>query len=339
MLARIQSFIRGYSPLRSRPEDGARAPGPHVPDGARADAVRGTREALAHWTGVIEHRIENDPILHRIDVAECLASVFCAIDAPASERPVDAIAGLLGSTHLLKAVIDATRSAAAEYERFADDICATYLALLNCAVELGCVNARVALGLAVGMSGRASTTPGVDIPSYAHHIVSFASISQRHASLFANLIDEAVYRANEEGSEGFDGGRLCLDLLRDKGYGSKGCSNFYSALVLGQPAVAHTLLLHTLAEFDLLPPPSALASKKGQRGRDLQRVLTEAMSAPRQGLRSALEEEMVQLSSLFTGSLSRGNLEALRDQYLGRQVLAVERARQLEDAFAAVGLR
>ncbi len=76
MLARIQSFIRGYSPLRSRPEDGARAPGPHVPDGARADAVRGTREALAHWTGVIEHRIENDPILHRIDVAEHRSVAF-----------------------------------------------------------------------------------------------------------------------------------------------------------------------------------------------------------------------------------------------------------------------
>jgi hypothetical protein len=274
--------------------------------------VRGTKEALAYWAGVIEDRVETDPVLHRIDVAECLACVFCAIDAAAVWRPEQAINRLLGSAHLLKAVIDATRSVAVEYETFADDICSTYLALQSKAMELGCVEAQVLRDLTVGNRGRASTSQGVDVPSYAHHIVSLASVSERHACLFAKLIDEVVYRVKGEHYERFARVFARQDLLNNKGYGSKGRSNFYSALALGEPSAARTHLLHALAEFDLLPLLPELASKRGQRGRDLQRVLTAAMIAPPQGLRSSAENEMVQLSRLFEGVLSRDSLQAMR---------------------------
>src|ERR1700748_2750116 len=67
-------FTRGYSPLPLRAEEGACALEPRVPD--RAGVARGTKEALVRWTGAIEHCLEKDPVLHRLDVAECLA---CAL--------------------------------------------------------------------------------------------------------------------------------------------------------------------------------------------------------------------------------------------------------------------
>jgi IS5 family transposase len=97
--------------------------------------------------------------------------------------------------------------------------------------------------------------------------------------------------------------------------------------------------LRALAEFDFLPRPEDLARKKGVRGRELERALTEARVAPSYALRRQAPSEMVQLSSLFEGALSSENLKALRDQHLGRQALATQQMRQLNNALEATGLQ
>ncbi|CAB3778842.1 hypothetical protein [Pararobbsia alpina] len=338
MLARIQSFFsREYRPLPTRPVADASNPAP--PTQADAGAARGAADALARWTEIIEHRAEADPVFHRIDVAECLGAAIRAIGTPACERPVYEIGRLLGSAHLLQAVMVASSPVAVEYSRFAEDIQTAYLVALGMALSHDCLQAQEVLDLLVGRAGRARTNVPMVIPAYAHHVLSLATISERHAFTFAKMVDHAICKNERDDSDRAVRLHVRRDLLVHKGYGAMGRSNFYSALALGEPSLDHARLLRMLVVFDLLPLPAELALKGGRRGRDLEAVLTALMSPSCEELRGTPQEEVEALLNSFESSLFPASLETLREQHRTRIELASARARELEDALMATGLR
>jgi hypothetical protein len=338
MLARVQSlFVRGYHPLPTRPVEAASRPAPLT----RSNAGRepDVADVLARWGEIIEHRFDVDPVLNRIDVAECLGKVLHAIDMPARERPERAIGCLLGSVHLLQAVIAAGSSVAVEYRGLAEDIQTAYLVALGMAATHDCLSAEDVLGLLVGQAGRANANSPVESRAYAHHILSLGLVSERHAFTFGKIVDLAIRSSERDGDEGVVRMSTRRDLLIQKGYGRTGRSNFYSALALGESSIGHVRVLRVLMEFDLLPSAAELAFKGGRRGHELELALTAVVPPSCEEFRGVPQEEMECLRSSFDASLSAANLQTLREQHRGRMAVAAATARQLDDALVAVGLR
>jgi hypothetical protein len=345
--ASIQALTtRGYRPLPSAPPD-AGAPGASaLPTPGDEGAARDLAGLLTHWTGIIEQRLETDPVLARVDIAECLGVALRGLrlfhDSP-DPRLDEAIGRLLGSPRLLQAVIATGSSVAVEYRKLAEDVQVAYLVALGIVVSSSCLSSDCVLGLLLGRAGKAGANPA--IRSYVHHLHSLESVAERCASIFAEMVNLTIlksYRGNDE-SEDQQRREVCGQLLVQKGYGPGGGSNLYSAIALGEPSPACQRLLRALAEYDLLPAAADLALKKGRRGRDLEHALAAASALPHRQHHSTPEECIDWMLGSIEVLLCPDRLEALRAEHRERiersMAEASAQARQLESALLATGLR
>ena len=89
---------------------------------------------------------------------------------PAGQCPAEDIADLLGSVHLMRAVIELGISIPVLEFEFTENIQTAYLVALHLATSQGLLKARVTLGLLTGHGGEVDLDHPAVMEAYARHL-------------------------------------------------------------------------------------------------------------------------------------------------------------------------
>jgi hypothetical protein len=255
----------------------------------------------------------------------------------AGQCPAEDIADLLGSVHLMRAVIELGISIPVLEFEFTENMQTAYLVALHLATSQGLLKARVTLGLLTGHGGEVDLDHPAVMEAYARHLFFRPWLSDRHARAFCGAVDPAIRW--REWVERVDTvrHRWCRDRVTSKGYGPRASHNFYSAPVLVRSPVDRTPLLRALAEVDLLPDDTILMAETVARGVELRNGL--AMARLRA---AALPEpepwgESAWLQQMRSGPLSAAVLESRREAYRGEDARAHEAMAGLQQTLEETG--
>ncbi|MEJ0003206.1 MAG: hypothetical protein WDN30_05825 [Pararobbsia sp.] len=177
MLNRIRAFFSGaaYRPLPTQPV----AESPPVSESTEiAQTLAGD---LAHWGEVFAEPLEGLATFKCLNIASCMRTLLQVLSGPAAELPAEALVRVLGSAHLLQAVVEIGESVDITDSKFIDEIQTSYLVALYRATRYEHLDPQRTLGLLVGQNGRVDSEPPVSIASYAHSLPSRKWISSRQA--------------------------------------------------------------------------------------------------------------------------------------------------------------
>jgi hypothetical protein len=330
MLRRIHALVRRYHPLPPSPPPSPPPcpavdyPAPAIPACGGDGEVQKYADAFARSLAAIENQAGKDPILHRLNVADCLRTVLDALPHCRSSRDGQLekeVGRVVESPRLLEAVIAAGRSAAEEYVELAEDIQQGYLVALAVAVSHHCLSSDRALDLLLGQAGVACGDPATATPSYAHYLHSRPEVSMQNAFLFAKVTALMIHENDLHGGDARQNVDVRRNLLMQKGYGPRGRTDFYSAIALGAPSTAHQCLLGMLRKFDLLPSSVQLALKEGGRGGELAEVLRAVRPFPHEQ-RSIAGEPLDWMLGSAQMVLCPDRLEGFHTQHQRRLALA-----------------